>query len=165
VLPDPLTYSSKMFQEIQHSADFLVRYLPSTIPQDVRDNYKTSILDQLEQKFSQHWNESYPSQGNAVRAVSIFSKRLDPILQKAALDANIKSVENYYPAELVLWTDPFCCSFRVGEYGYPTTIYATKKEEQQHENYKNAIKNRDYSVNQIPSPPNSPPRRTAILVN
>ncbi|KAJ3056162.1 hypothetical protein HK097_007886 [Rhizophlyctis rosea] len=114
-----------MLPEIDVATNFLTHYLPSSSPSDQRSLFHTALRTQLVNKFATSWDPLFPTRGNAYRAISILEGRMDPLILSAAEVANIPTsdLSSSFPRELVLWTDPGSVAFRVGEYGFPTTIW------------------------------------------
>ncbi|KAJ3039467.1 Protein btg1 [Rhizophlyctis rosea] len=116
-----------MYTEVTTSSTFLSKYLPhKSTPPDKLSLFRTHLTDILSQKFAQHWYPSNPSRGNAFRSISCQIGRMDPLVVEAANRAGMSEGDLFFPNDLVLWTDPFCVSFKVGDHGQVVTVWEDK---------------------------------------
>ncbi|KAJ3032456.1 hypothetical protein HDV00_007531 [Rhizophlyctis rosea] len=115
-----------MLPEVDVTANFLTHYLPSDqCDSETKNLFHTALRTLCIDKFATSWDPTRPTRGNAYRAIAILEGRLDPLILSAAEVAHIPTsiLSTAFPRELVLWCDPGSVSFRVGEYGFPTTIW------------------------------------------
>lgn len=83
----------------------------------------------MAQKFRDHWDIANPMKGNGFRSVHCQMGRMDPLVSEAAWKSGLSSKDLYFPNELVLWTDPRCVSFKVGDHGQIVTVWEDKTSE------------------------------------
>ncbi|KAI9202897.1 uncharacterized protein BJ171DRAFT_476376 [Polychytrium aggregatum] len=118
-----------MLTEITTAAEFLSRYL--MLHQSSKDSvsqFKSHLIESLLAKYSCHWDLQCPHKGSAFRSLSNLAGNLDPVIVSSLLSAlpsreSIAPVARLFPLDLVLWIDPFCVSYRIGDYGHVSTIY------------------------------------------
>jgi hypothetical protein len=111
--------------EVEAASTFLHQYLASH-PRS--KEIKKALSKALSKKFKGHWDEAKPIKGNGYRAINfIKGMPLDDILTSISKTFRIKDMQLLFPEELVLWCDPKCVSYRVGDYGYAIVVYETEK--------------------------------------
>ena len=75
-----------------------------------------TLGDKLKVLFENHWHPENPEMGSAYRSLK-FGDSLDPVVRHCAKKSGIPADEmlTYLPADLHLWIDPNCVTFRAGE--------------------------------------------------
>ncbi|KAI9363891.1 hypothetical protein DFJ73DRAFT_772783 [Zopfochytrium polystomum] len=107
-----------MIREIQYACDFLAaRHLPvpyATSPEQA-DVFHGTLLQLLQEKLaSATWDPARPARGSGFRSLLIVGGRVDPVIAEAARAASIQGIQACFPADLTLWIDPMCVSYRTG---------------------------------------------------
>lgn len=115
-----------MHSEVQAATAFLSQYLKHH-PKSAE--IKKEIYRLLLDKYRNHWDSANPIRGNGYRALNFSTGTVDEILLKIAQKFSISDIQSLFPQDMVLWVDPSCVSYRVGDYGYVTVLYEGEKEE------------------------------------
>ena len=140
-----------MYTEITTASTFLAKYLPhKSTPPDKVTAFRDSLTDAMAQKFRDHWDITNPMKGNGFRSVHCQMGRMDPLVSEAAWRSGLSGKDLYFPNELVLWTDPKCVSFKVGDHGQIVTVWEDKSGEVGEESFG---KSGGFVPSQLPTPP------------
>ena len=131
-----------MKKEITRAADFISSHLTSYTTEHQLNEFRYTLSTQMAMKFESHWAPDAPSKGNAYRSISIQNGKADQILVSSLEQAGLMHLSSCFPENLCLWTDPGNCSYKIGDYGYVTTIY---EEEEIYDSYVPAMNNYVYS--------------------
>jgi hypothetical protein len=111
------------------AADFLLRYISFQKDQDCQV-FRDALLNVWQTQFLNYWFPETPIRANALRAIDFIDGRIHPSLLKAVELCGIEMPEFKIPADLVIWIDPNCVAYRVGDNGYMTTLYDTENSVQ-----------------------------------
>ncbi|KAJ1558189.1 hypothetical protein HK096_003070 [Nowakowskiella sp. JEL0078] len=89
------------------------------------DIFQSYLYQLLENRFSSHWFPENPSRGSGYRSITFFGGKIDSLVMAAGNKAGISLsyLSRFYSADLVLWIDPSCVSYRISDYGYTHIIY------------------------------------------
>ncbi|KAI9092090.1 hypothetical protein DFS34DRAFT_584140 [Phlyctochytrium arcticum] len=120
-----------MYTEVRTAATFLAKFLQSKTGQGSANAERMSIFEQaltqrLIEKFKGHWDPQRPFIGNAFRAICIFSGSVDNTIDDALTTADVLVEDLNFPSELVLWIDPHCVSYKIGDFGQVVTVWENK---------------------------------------
>lgn len=114
-----------MINEITAATTFIALHLPKTVPETSRARFRETLARNLQQRFIPHWDPEVPLRGNAYRSLSLHCGRLDNVIlgsmEESDVDASLLRMA--LPDDFVMWIDPFCVSYRVGEHGSPVVIW------------------------------------------
>ncbi|KAJ3048689.1 Protein btg1 [Rhizophlyctis rosea] len=140
-----------MYTEITTASTFLAKYLPhKSTPPDKITTFRDSLTNAMAQKFRDHWDPTNPMKGNGFRSIHCQMGRMDPLVGEAARRSGLRNEDLYFPNELVLWTDPRCVSFRVGDHGGVVVVWEDNTSEEAF----GEVKNGGAIVpSQLPTPP------------
>ncbi|TPX36499.1 hypothetical protein SmJEL517_g01335 [Synchytrium microbalum] len=117
-----------MKTEIEQAVKYLSQgYLPKNYSRDKVEQFELLLSTALERRFEGHWDPSRPHVGNAFRAVSINAGRCDSLLQSVITEIGLAKSDNHFPADLCIWIDPHCVSYKVGEYGIAQNLYCDER--------------------------------------
>lgn len=112
-----------MIEEIKHTAEYLTRFIkpPNYTPEQIK-TFQTHIITKLtnNKAFQQTWNERKPWIGNAARCITVAT-------DKMFTQSPLGDVSDIFPTGLVIWVDPFCVAYRVGDYGKCVSIWENKE--------------------------------------
>lgn len=110
--------ATEMQEEIHAASAFLTRLVSSQLNPMQQDIFKASLSRLMMEKFHNHWDPSQPMRGNAYRSILVTQGFIDPVLLKAAAEAELNRVESrWFPSDMVIWIDPGEVTYRFGESG------------------------------------------------
>ncbi|KNC99244.1 uncharacterized protein SPPG_05500 [Spizellomyces punctatus DAOM BR117] len=120
-----------MYTEVRTAATFLAKFLQSksssaSATAERLLTFEQALVDRLMERFKGHWDPQRPCKGNAFRAVCVLNGVVDRVVVEALMAAGIKAEELNFPTELVLWIDPHCVSYRIGDFGQVVTVWENK---------------------------------------
>lgn len=120
-----------MINEITAAVNFISAYL-EPVHCDT-ESLLNELYYILEAKcLTSAWDNRNPLIGNAYRSINFNN---DPIFELIADKYLIDSIHDYFPKDLVLWIDPDCVSYRIGDHGYCQEIPHLPLEYSGHEYY------------------------------
>jgi len=116
-----------MKEEIRSAVNFFQKHLNTNSSLSTEQTQKfRDVLERLvTDKFQNHWHPNKPLKGNAYRCINIERTQIDPVLVKAADEANVPLIEvmAVFPDGFALWIDPDDVSVRFGTRGSIYPIY------------------------------------------
>ncbi|KAI8909323.1 hypothetical protein DFJ77DRAFT_472135 [Powellomyces hirtus] len=120
-----------MYTEVQTAVTFLTKLLHSksasaTVTPEHLNAFQQALVDRMLENFRGHWDPQRPCKGNGFRALSIQNGSVDAVVMESVKVAGIKFADLTFPSELVLWIDPHCVSYRIGDFGQVVTVWENK---------------------------------------
>ncbi|CAG5120175.1 unnamed protein product [Candidula unifasciata] len=98
-----------MKAEINAATEFLSKIFLAhdNIKKEKVAEFKQRLAALLEERFRNHWHESFPTKGQAYRCIRINPEEcLDPLIEKVCNDVGVNVKDFNLPFELTLWVDP-----------------------------------------------------------
>ncbi|RLU25248.1 hypothetical protein DMN91_003341 [Ooceraea biroi] len=122
-----------MLNEIQAAVLFLGQLIEKNekFSPDQLECFKRHLVQQLMERFRNHWFPEKPFKGQGYRCIRVNShNRRDASLESAANAAGVKYEDLSLPMELTLWVDPneVCCRFGESKGSYCTLASFDDKE-------------------------------------
>lgn len=116
-----------MKQELLSAANFvthLIRLSSTNLSEKKLLSFRNQLVEQLYQKYKDHWFPNLPSKGSGYRCLRI-NQHMDPQIKKAAEACAIPLplVQQSLPNMLMMWIDPLEVCVRVGETGPLCILY------------------------------------------
>ena len=116
-----------MKDEVRSAVNFLQKQLntSSSLSSEQTKKFRDTLENLVTDKFQNHWHPNKPLKGNAYRCINIERTQIDPLLVRAAEEANISLLEfvSLFPDGFALWIDPDDVSVRFGTRGSICPIY------------------------------------------
>lgn len=95
------------------------KLIADRLPKHITAKICETLTRELYKKFDKHWHPRNPLVGNAYRAITSSSGKLDKLLRMAFLDNGVKLdvAARFMPADFAIWCDPGDVSVRLGQDG------------------------------------------------
>ncbi|KAI8819305.1 uncharacterized protein EV422DRAFT_107053 [Fimicolochytrium jonesii] len=120
-----------MYTEVQTAVTFLAKLFHSksssaAVTPEKLAAFQQALVERMLEHYKGHWDPQRPCRGNAFRALCILNGCVEPVISDAVRVAGLKLADLSFPPELVLWVDPHCVSYRIGDFGQVVTVWENR---------------------------------------